>query len=41
MLMALIRMIMCCCVALPLENAQVDFVERFHAYYSPCLLREQ
>ena len=41
MLMALIRMIMCCCVALPLENAQVDFVERFRAFDSACFLCEQ
>ena len=39
--MVLIRMILCFCVDLPPENAQVDFVERFHAFYSPCLLREQ
>lgn len=41
MLMVLIRMILCCCVDLPPENAQVDFVERFRAFYSACLLCEQ
>ena len=30
-----------CCVALPPENAQVDFVERFRAFDSACLLCEQ
>ena len=41
MLVVLIRMILCCCVALPPENAQVDFVERFRAFDSACLLCEQ